>query len=179
MITFGKFAKEYNVPRASVYSIMSDLEKNDINRYNQLVDASSGTKKLNEEGIAYILEIRGIDIKETSQDNVQTTSKQKQDNDVLIAIELLRSELETRNRQFDTLQDNYNDLARNMSRTNDMLAELTKNQQLLTKQLQDKELYIDSLKHSQDNVQTVQDNQETVSDNDIQDKKSFWSRWFG
>lgn len=179
MITFGKFAKEYNIPRASVYSIMSDLEKKDINRYNQLVDASSGTKKLNEEGVAYILEVRGIDTKETTQDNVQTTSKQKQDNDVLIAIELLRSELETRNRQFDTLQDNYNDLARNMSRTNDMLAELTKNQQLLTKQLQDKDLYIDSLRHSQNNVKTVQDNQETVSDNDIQDKKSFWSRWFG
>lgn len=177
-MTFGKLAKEYNIPRASVYSIMSDLEKTDINRYNQLVDSSSGTKKLNEEGIAYILKIRGIDAKETSQDSVQTTYKQKQDNDVLIAIELLRSELETRNRQFDTLQDNYNDLARNMSRTNDMLAELTKNQQLLTKQLQDKELYIDSLKHSQDNVETVQEEKETTLD-DKPDKKGFWSKIFG
>lgn len=100
-----------------------------------------------------------------------------------MAIDLLKKELDTRNRQFDILQNNYNKLAEGFKESNETLAELTKNQQLLTKQLQDNNLYIESLRHSQDKSETVQEEKETILDNEEVDnkqkKKGFFSRLFG
>lgn len=188
MLTFGKFSKQYNVPRASVYSIMNDLEERNIDLYNECVDSSTGTKKLTDVGIQYILELRGITsssetLERQKSDNFNTINVQDSDKDVLMAIDLLKKELDTRNRQFDILQDNYNKLAEGFKESNETLAELTKNQQLLTKQLQDNNLYIESLKHSQDKSDTVQEEKETILDNEEVDnkqkKKSFFSRLFG
>ncbi|MGY3767095.1 hypothetical protein ACWOAH_11260 [Vagococcus vulneris] len=182
MITFGRFAKQYKVPRASVYSIMKDLERDNSELYNQCVDASSGTNKLTQKGINYILEARGLDketLSEQQLETFETVDKHSSDSDVLQAIEVLKKELETRNKQFDNLQTSYNQLAQSM-------ADLTKNQQLLTKQLQDNNMYIDSLKQSQDKSNTVQDSRYTDLDDDSsttnrtekQKKKGFFSRIF-
>lgn len=74
LMSFGEFSKQYHVPRASVYALMKEVEKQQDDEYQRYVDTSSGTKKLTAEGIQYILMTRGLDV-------VETSARQKEDND--------------------------------------------------------------------------------------------------
>lgn len=174
-MTFGQFSKKYDIPRATVYSIMNKLKDADIDRFETYVEQHQNTNHLNDLGIAYILKERGLDNVETESEQVNRQAVEQFDkNSDRIAIDILRQELDTRNKQFDILQENYNDLANKMEQTNERLFELNKNQQLLMNQLQQVNL-LDNVERYENNNET--DNEQFLNNEETQ-KKGFFARLF-
>lgn len=164
---------------------MNKLKETDLDTYETYVVQHMNTNHLNEDGVAYILKERGItlDVPEEKEEKVQEKSSEH------LTLEILRQELDTRNRQFDTLQESYNELASSMEQTNQRLFELNQNQQILMNQLQQTTL-LDNLKQYTDKDGTtlldevnVDETPEEVTETtpettEEEPKKGFWARLF-
>lgn len=186
MISFSNFAKEYKIPRSSIYDIVDRLKNDDIELYNRCVVESGRRKELTDEGIEYVLAARGIslsDVEKHSNDNnrqdiptitaTTSTLSEKEIIDMLNQqLNIKDKQLENKDRQIDTLQNNYDSVVNQLKHTNDQLIEISKNQQFLTNQLQNSNM-IDKIEKQSVAGKTTTDKQNT------ENKKGFWKKFFG
>lgn len=185
MISFSKFAKEYKIPRSSVYDIVDRLKEEDIKLYERCVVESDKRKELTSEGVDYVLRVRGVsadDINKSYKDNDrQEKNNSTKSTDTVSDSEIIETlkhqlnikdkQLENKDIQINTLQNNYDSVVKQLKDTNDQLIEISKNQQFLTNQLQNYNM-IDKL------GQQPTGNYKEV-DNSDRKKKGFWKRLFG
>lgn len=206
MLSFGAFSKEYNVPRTSVYDIMNKLKDDNIELYNKYVDSTTGTNKLNKNGIQYILDVRGSNTVETRTVqpfvHKKIPNEQPKEKKVIITdqsdkeiISLLKKELSNKEEQLKTKDKQLDVKDVQLNTRDNQIATLQKNYDDMAKQLKETNDHLIEMNKNQqalmnqlqqtnllDKIEQHKDNDRTEvyesSDAAVQPKKGFWKRLF-
>lgn len=179
-MTFSEVSKQYNIPRSSVYAIFNKLQKEDVDKYNQFVSTVQDRQVLDSAGIAYLLDIRGINQDEPVEnrqplDNSLDSESRDKEEDL---ISYLRQELDDKKKQYDALYEDHAKLVVSMQQSNENLYELAKNQQILQRELQQYKQLEFKEETSLDTNKTTDRQGETDNLDTKNKKKSFWQRLF-
>lgn len=206
-MTFSEVSKHYNIPRSSVYSVFNKLQKENPDMYNKFISSVQDRQVIDSNGIQYLLDTRRSSndyivqdrqVLDSSLDN-ELDADFKKENDL---ISYFKKELEDKKKEYNDLYENHAKLVVSMQKSNENLYELTKNQQILQRELQqlkkiefkiETPLDTDKTTFRQDSVQSeTRDLAEKLAEMELENltllsridslensKKGFWMRVFG